>query len=108
MIAQLVVEFTVDSYMVYGSQAEGANKPRLAMHYYQLALKLMTRDDVQGKFKTRADKVRQTLESLERLLQHQGERIAPGAEEGDGSELNGEWGSFGTEDEHWKKKQVYD
>lgn len=109
MIRNLVLQLTVDSYVLHGRIARDKEKPRLAVHYFDLALKLMLKERANGQFDGRINQLRAAMADLEgRLLTEA--PLAPQATRADDTDqtaINEEWDKFAQE-QTWKKKQVYD
>lgn len=107
MIKQLVLQLTIDSYVMHGRAARDKGKPRLAIHYYDLALKLMTRERANGQFEPRIKQMQSLIGELE--LQNDTAPLAAAAPavETDQELVSEEWDKFEKES-NWKKKQIYD
>lgn len=110
-IKQLVLRVTVDGYVLNGQTAKQAQKIKLALHYYDLALKLLIREGKAGTYADRIAQLKTITEELSSQLSEE-EIAAPlqtGNEE-DQAELDDEWNKFSEDssDKIWKKKQVYD
>jgi hypothetical protein len=107
MIRHLVLQLAVDSYAAHGRIARDKGKLRLAIHYFDLALKLMTKERTSGNFDARIEQIRALIKDLEDRLHNESNEAAEVAkDEGDQTPVNSEWDKF-TE-ENWKKKQIYD
>lgn len=108
MIRQLVVQLSVDAYVLHGRMARDKGKLRLAIHYLDLALKLMIRERVSGQFDARIAQVRTTIKDLQSLLTHEEGEIKELLEEdSEQAAISNEWDTFAQEPS-WKKKQIYD
>lgn len=108
MIRNLVLQLTVDSYVLHGRIARDKDKPRLAIHYFDLALKLMLKERASGQFDGRINQLRAAMAELEgRMLNEAPLTPEPRADDPDQSAINEEWDKFAKE-QSWKKKQVYD
>lgn len=108
MIRHLVLQLTVDSYVLHGRIARDKGKLRLAVHYLDLALKLMIRERANGQFDGRIAQIRTAINDLEaRLASETGDKTELPDEEGDQSAISSEWDKFAQE-QSWKKKQIYD
>lgn len=109
MIRHLVLQLTVDSYVLHGRIARDKAKLRLAVHYFDLALKLMLRERANGQFDGRITQMRAAINDLEGRLANASEDTMemPEVEGGDQAAINSEWDKFAQE-QSWKKKQVYD
>ncbi|UTA46559.1 hypothetical protein L1F30_10310 [Simiduia sp. 21SJ11W-1] len=98
-IKQLVLKISVDSYVLQAKQARQASKPKLAIHYFTLAKKLIERDE-SGQFTGQLKKLTQIIEQLE---VETGDQPAEKPVEPESEE----WQEVETQDS-WKKKNVYD
>lgn len=108
MIRQLVLQLTVDSYVLHGRIARDKGKLKLALHYLDLALKLMVKERANGQFDGRIAQVRTAMNDLEARLASETGDIAVMPEEGvDQAAISSEWDKFAQE-QTWKKKQIYD
>lgn len=109
MIKQLVLQITVDSYMLSGRHAKGAGKTRLAIHYFSLAHKLLSKESHNGQHDKAIGQVAVTLRDLEaHLLTEEPNAIVAHNPTPEESEEAAAWNKFKPEDGSWKKKQVYD
>lgn len=112
MIRNLVLQLTVDSYVLHGRIAREKEKPRLAIHYFDLAVKLMLKERSNGQFDGRINQLRALIADLEsRVLNEASEGAPVRGEDPDQTAINSEWDKFAQEQEQeqsWKKKQVYD
>ncbi|MEY4588922.1 MAG: hypothetical protein RL497_998 [Pseudomonadota bacterium] len=104
LIKQLLLQLTVDAYLLSGKQARQANKTRLAIHYFSLAHKLLSKESKGGTQDKKISSLAQIITELENKLQidEPGTVIKPGTEAPEA-----EWDKVKPE-ESWKKKQVYD
>jgi hypothetical protein len=108
MIRHLVLQLTVDSYVLHGRIARDKGKLRLAVHYLDLALKLMIRERANGQFDARIAQLRTAINDLEtRLASETAEKTELPVEDGDQAAISNEWDKFAKE-QSWKKKQIYD
>lgn len=106
-IKQLVLQLTVDGYIIHGRVARDKGKLRLAIHYFDLALKLMLRERSNGQFDGRIAQLQTLISELE-VQSGTSPLAAPAAKEDIGQEdISGEWDKFQQETD-WKKKQIYD
>ncbi len=109
-IRLLVLQVTVDGYVINGEIARQSGKARLAQHYYELARRLLERD---GKPGQKEDKLARFDAIIEELMAAASEEEAEaGTSDEDAelqAELDQEWDKFANDNEDiWKKKQVYD
>lgn len=108
-IRELVVNITVDSYNIAGKQALEKDKPRLALHNLQLALRLMERERSAGNFDQRiADLEQQCAKLQDVVAAEDAEAAGVEIEPEEQADLEEQWSEFGESDSLWKKKQVYD
>ena len=107
MIRHLVLQLAVDTYAAHGRIAREKGKLRLAIHYFDLAQKLMTKERTAGNFDARIAQMRASIHDLEDRLHNETNEAAEVAkDEGDQTTVNSEWDKFTQE--NWKKKQIYD
>lgn len=99
-IKQLVLQISVDSYVLQAKQAKQADKPKLAIHYFTLAKKLIERDE-SGNYTAQKHKLEKIIAQLEAASDEP--KTAPKA----GGEMADEWNEV-AEAESWKKKNIYD
>lgn len=102
-IRQLVLQITVDSYLMNAKQAQKVEKLRLAIHYYQLAKKLLDRENSNKQYTAQIKQLSGVINELEN--QANIKQTPQTAQEGEGSE---EWDQFAEPEDDWKKKNVYD
>lgn len=107
-IKRLVLQISVDGYVVQAKQAQQLGKLRLAIHFFMLARKLFTSANANHTYDNQIAQLQATIAKLEEAA---GQK-APEAEtessdeKPDATVVNKEWEQFG--DDEWKKKQVYD
>lgn len=105
-IRQLVLQITVDGYTLNGVTAKQKDKPKLALHYYELALNLLVREQRGGSQQANIERIRAIVEDLSaQVAQEEAHKPGPSAAE---QEVAEEWDKFGEEDTLWKKKKIYD
>lgn len=105
-IKRLVLQITVDGHLINARQAQQVGKPRLAIHHYGLARKLLASDTGAQGF---AKQIAQLDAHIAKLQQEQGqsETAQPHDDRSDDpTDNNKEWDKFAEED--WRKKQLYD
>jgi chromosome segregation ATPase len=108
-IRELVVNITVDSYTIAGKQASDKDKPRLALHNLELALRLMEREHRSGSFDQRIAELQQDCAALKLILAEQDSATdGPLHLPASTGELESEWQEFEETENTWKKRQVYD
>ena len=105
-IKRLAVQASVDAHTVNARQAQAAGKPRLAVHFYTLARKELTKD---GGNQIYAKQIAQLSKMINKLQEQVAlEPDAPEQKTGPAPEEQKEWEQFDQEEEGWKKKQIYD
>ena len=107
MIRNQVLHLTVDSYVLHGRIAREKDKPRLAIHYFDLALKLMLKERASGQFDARIPQLRSQMADLESRVTNEAPKATEPREETTDQAVSQEWDKFAQE-QSWKKKQVYD
>lgn len=107
IVKQLVLQLTVDSYVLHGRIAKEKDKIRLAAHYFDLGLKLMVREGKNGQFDGRISQLQTIISELQTRIAASETGPIPSEQE-DKAAIDSEWEKFGTDDASWKKKQVYD
>lgn len=111
LLKELLVILTVNGNTISAQQAQEIGKYKLALHYYDLAKKLLIRETPEG-FKEKVQRFTALMEPLQiyvdaedAALQEQNKN--PYSENNPDPEEKDEWSGF-KEDEDWKKKNVYD
>lgn len=108
MVRHLVLQLTVDSYVLHGRIARDKGKLRLAIHHLDLALKLMMKERASGQFDGRIAQMRATINDLEsRVANESNDTTEVPEEENEQAAISSEWDKF-SQDQNWKKKQIYD
>ena len=108
-IKHLVVSISVDSYCLHGKQAQQADKTKLAVHYYELALKLMLRENKPSVYETRMQQIQGLITSLKQKLADEDPQAHLSRQElAEQEEVQEEWEKFNQKDAIWKKKNFYD
>ena len=105
-----MLQLTVDSYVLHGRIAREKDKPRLAIHYFDLAVKLMVKERASGQFDGRINQLRAAISDLEgRALSETPQAAQARTDDSDQAAISSEWDKFAQEqNQSWKKKQVYD
>ncbi len=113
-IKRLALQSSVDGYVAQAKRAQQAHKPRLAIHYYGLARKLLLPENTNHIYDKQIAQLSGVIIKLEEKAKHQGgadfssDEDSPDDKTSEATTpLNKEWEMFGDEDE-WKKKQLYD
>ncbi len=108
-IHRLVVQVSLDSYLLEAKAAHKAEKPRLELHYYTLAHNLLTRENAGGAYSAQLDQLAQTMARLQQQLQSGAETPkAPTEPKETEEEAQKAWEKFSEGNQLWKKKQIYD
>lgn len=103
-IRRLLLSASVDSHLLQAKKARSENKLRLAIHYYNLARKLLLKENAQQGFQKQVDQLSEVITKLEQEYAAQQPQTKPSGEEPESDEA---WNKLDDEDD-WKKKQVYD
>ena len=105
MIKRLLLELAVDAYQLFARAAQSQQKWRLAIHYYELGLKLLTKERKNGQFEARIALLNDLIaEADKQLAQSEDDLNAPTQPK---PEDTAAWEKF-AEGPDWKKKHVYD
>lgn len=110
-IKQLVIQMTVDNYIISAKQALGGGKTRLVVHYYSLAQKLLIRENAKGSFQKQVAKLGEEIKKYSALLEQESDTPSRNSEANSASqeETSSEWNKFEEEENEWaKKKNIYD
>lgn len=108
-IKHLALGISVDSYCLHGKQAMQSEKTKLAIHYYELALKLLTRENKRSVHEARIQSIREILTELEKRMESEDPQMNLSSQEiAEQEGVQDEWDKFNQKDTQWKKKNVYD
>lgn len=108
-IKRLSIQMSVDAYVHQAKQAQQSEKPRLAIHYFTLAKKLLSAENTSRMFDKQLAQLDNALKLLEEKAASTDEKDAASpATRPANEEVNKEWESFNKKEEDWKKKNVYD
>ena len=105
-IRQLVLQLAVDGYSLNGRLAKQKGKIKLAIHYYDLALNLLVREQKGNNNQASIERLRAITDELKAKLDAS-DTTSPTAGSGE-PVVSNEWNKFGENTETWKKKNVYD
>ncbi len=106
-IKRLALLVSVDAHAVSARQAQAAGKPRLAIHYYNLAKKLLTQENGGQGYQKQLAQINGIIKKLEGQMEQQSESDGRPTKEGAAPEEQKEWEEFEQQSD-WKKKQLYD
>lgn len=104
-IKKLVVQITVDTYLVNAKQAHTSSKYRLAIHFYGLARKLLAKESGESNYQKQIQQLSGVIEKLEAQAAAEG---TPVTTVQTGGAVDSEWEKFEEAEEKWKKKSLYD
>jgi len=109
-IKQLVIQMTVDNYIISAKQALSGGKTRLVVHYYTLAQKLLLRENAKGLYQNQIAKLAEQIEKYEQLLSSETEeKSKTGTPSASQDEASSEWNKFDEEESEWtQRKNIYD
>lgn len=102
----LFSQTAIDQYLIAARKAEGDQKYRLAIHYYQSAIDKIKKSALDAAMHEQLVSYQKRIVELNELVPQSGSSDVP---DFDAEQRNKEWDSFvGKEDDTWKKKKVYD
>lgn len=108
-IRQMVLRLSIDSYWLHGNQARQAGKLKLAIHYFDLAKNLITKENQQGAFRNKLEQLEEGLRMLRERLAEDGGSPSDAAAASDDESVQNEWDKFSeNQRQDWRKKNVYD
>jgi len=110
-VKMLVLRLTVDGYVLNGKAAKQNGKTKLALHYFDLALKLLIREGKAGMFDNKIAQLKEVCAELkEALAEEEAQQLPTGDDSEVAADLEEEWDQFSSSssDDLWKKKNVYD
>lgn len=108
-IKNMVVQLSVDSYIINAKQANGSGKARLAIHYYTLAKKLLAKESGKQNYKKQILQLNEVIAKLEEKAAAEEPESKPSETTAAAQEeAESQWQEFNKEDDSWKKKSVYD
>lgn len=104
-VQKLILQVSVDSYLLHAKQAQASKKLRLAAHYYGLAKKLLVRENGKQVYAKQIQQLESLIQQLENLIKQEAATTPEAVAEPVKSK---EWAEYEKEEEGWKKKTVYD
>ena len=108
-IKQLALQVSADSYVLHGNQAAQGGKTKLAVHYFESAINLLSREGKSSQFEGKLAQLREIHAELAQKLAEEEALELPTEDEEAQAELEDEWNKFSSDsDDLWKKKNVYD
>jgi type II secretory pathway pseudopilin PulG len=107
-IKRLALQMSVDAYLYHAKQAQQAGKLRLAIHYFNLAKKLLTAENASRAYDKQIAQLDGIIGKLEEKAQINGEPEATVQNSATGEPAAKEWDNFAVPEDAWKKKQIYD
>lgn len=102
-IRRLMLRTTIDGYQHMANEAIKTDRPRLAIHQYQMIVEKMKKENTDGSFTSAIEEYKARILALdaEALIKEQQPRIQ--------AQENAEkWDELAKGDESWKKKAIYD
>jgi hypothetical protein len=110
LVKEMIIRLAVNNYMITAKQALEIQKSKLALHYYDLAKKLLERE-TPSNYQESMQTINQAMEPLLALEQAEQAAEITQTESTDANaaapEEKSEWDDF-QEDSGWQKKNVYD
>lgn len=108
-IKQLALAVSVDAYCLNAKQASHNGKTKLALHHYELALKMLQREKKAGITDSRKQSIIANIEELqEKLKEEESEQMQNIDEQGEQADMSDEWDKYSNKEDMWKKKNIYD
>ena len=107
-IRNLVTGITIDGYELHANKAVQQEKLKLAIHYFELALKLLARE---GKGLEGAQKRLETLRAKLAEVREAAKEAHPElsqSEINEQADIEAQWDKMSSGEDLWKKKNVYD
>ncbi len=107
LIKELIIRLAINNYMISAKQSLDIHKTKLALHYYDLAKKLLIKETPTD-FQKKIEKINLAIQPL---LEREAEEAtmqamaAPDTNDEEGEQK--EWQEF-EEEAGWKKKNIYD
>ena len=107
-IKYLMFKLTIESNELQAQNAQENNKPRLALHHYEIAFNLIMKNAKGSALEAKLPKLEERLRQLkEAITIQEGTNKQTQGPENQRMEVNHEWDNFGEENS-WKKKNIYD
>lgn len=107
-IKHLVVQLSIDSYVLHGWAARTKGKNALALHYFELAMKLMEKERRPDQYEGRIQHLSTLIEEVRELSDEQVTNLTAKDAAPDEGAISSEWEEFAKSEKSWKKKQLYD
>jgi len=106
-LKRLALQMSVDAHLYHAKQAQQAGKLRLAIHYFNLAKKMLTTENANRAYDKQIAQLASIVTKLEEKAQLSGEAndTSQDAQQPDSTK---EWENFTPPTDDWKKKQMYD
>ena len=107
-IQKLILQISIDAYLMNARQAEQSGKTRLALHHYTLAKKMLVRENSDKAYSKHIAQIDAVIQGLEKLLIEEAKTAIKPTVAGPAPTASKEWDEFENEEAGWKKKTVYD
>jgi hypothetical protein len=107
-INRLALQMSVDAYLFQAKQAQQIGKLRLAIHFFLLAKKALTTENLTHTYDKQITQLDEIIGKLEEKAQIRGEVPEAASSTAPGDPTSKEWENFAPPDDKWKKKQIYD
>ena len=105
-VKQLLYQAAADGYELHGAKAEQQEKLKLAIHHYQIALNVLTKNNQAGQFKARIEDISKIIKAVQEKLNIIDDQTSD--QEMIEQANSAEWEKTVSGDDLWKKKTVYD
>lgn len=107
-IRQLVVQLSIDAYTMHAWAARSKGKHALALHYFELALKLMRKEQASHQNEGRIKHIESLMAEIRAFSDADASPDLTAEQKQADSHISSEWDEFTKNEESWKKKQLYD
>ncbi len=108
-IKQLIIQISVDAYILHAKDAQQNNKARLALHYYNLASKLLARENADGAYQKQLANLSAITAQIEaKLADEEPDHKESEEQKAEKDAVTQAWENFAEGDKSWKKKHLYD
>ncbi|GLS26321.1 hypothetical protein [Marinibactrum halimedae] len=104
-IKKIVLRMAVDSYVQNAKASQDNEKPRMALHYYSLAKKLLIKENATNNFKKQIEKIDLAIKKLEQVVGQTDKLETPTSTDENTEKA---WKDFDKDEDSWKKKAIYD
>jgi len=109
LLKKLINQLMVDNYILLAKQSTQTAKPKLAVHYLNLAKNLLLKEGLAVAKQSRIDFVDSELRGLKTKIEaEEGSQHLSASDAATSQDEQGKWQQFTEQEADWKKKNVYD